>query len=441
MSAVLGVGLPGRWSTARLKHVTALLNRGSAPTYVDQGPVRAVSQAANQAAGLHWTRTRFHEFSGDPRKLKGYLRPDDVLINSTGTGTLGRVGYFTESPDGLPCMADSHVTVVRGKPDELDSRFAYYWLGCRPFQEYVYAALVVGATNQIELNRDRLGDAPIPLPPLEEQRRIADFLDAETARIDELAEATEGQRILVSERRGAAFQESVREEGGPSLDSLDPGCRDDDWSMEPLNRVLRQLTNGYVGPTRDLFVANGVPYLQSLHIKNGRVDFSRRPYYVQSQWAAERPRIRLGFEDLLIVQTGAIGEVGIVDQDFVGASCHALLIARTHRNLLLPRYMWHAFRSHWGRHALLREQTGALHPHLEAGNVRFMKIPVPSVASQLRVMERTEEITRDAERVGAALERRTKLQAERRQALITAAVTGQFDVSTASGRNVTDGVQ
>src|SRR6478752_3469297 len=129
MISVLGTPLPANWTATRLKHVTSLLNRGSAPNYVEEGPVRAVSQAANQAGGLNWSRARFHDFSGNPENLKGYLRPHDVLINSTGTGTLGRIGYFEKSPDALPCMADSHVTIARANPDELDARFSYYWLG------------------------------------------------------------------------------------------------------------------------------------------------------------------------------------------------------------------------------------------------------------------------------------------------------------------------
>ncbi|MFF9123915.1 restriction endonuclease subunit S [Streptomyces sp. NPDC014889] len=297
----------------------------------------------------------------------------------------------------------------------------------------------LGNVRTPRINPDEFGSIRLPVPPLEEQRRIADFLDSEIARIDRMTAATSAQQDLVEERESVAFTESVIRAGGPRLQALSLG-QHVEWPAMPLNRVLRQLTNGYVGPTRDLFVEEGVPYLQSLHIKHGEIDFARRPYYVSPAWAAERPRIRLGFQDILIVQTGAIGEVGIVGEDFVGASCHALLIARTDRHVLRPRYLWHALRSHWGRQALLREQTGALHPHLEAGNVRFMRFPIPSLSTQDRIVADTEAITRDVRTIQAALGRRMSLQAERRQALITAAVTGQFDVSTASGRNVTEGV-
>lgn len=184
MTSDLDIALPYTWSWSLLKHATTVLSRGTAPEYVDDGPVRAVGQAANQAIRLDWERTRFHDYRGNAKKLKGYLIPGDVLINSTGTGTLGRVGYFAGGPDSRPCVADGHITVARADPHVLDARYLYYWLSSRLFYDYVYSALVVGATNQIELNREKLATAPILAPPLREQRRIAGLLDAETSRLD-----------------------------------------------------------------------------------------------------------------------------------------------------------------------------------------------------------------------------------------------------------------
>lgn len=347
----------------------------------------------------------------------------------------GDVLISVRAPVGALNTADRIYGIGRGlcaiRAIRCDDRFLWWWLHSqRPRLDSVSTG-----TTYRAVTAEDLGNLPFPSLSAQQQRRIADFLDAETARIDRMIAATRAQHDLVQERDSVAFTESVVRAGGPRLESLTLG-QHGNWSAMPLNRVLQQLTNGYVGPTRDLFVDEGVPYLQSLHIKHGRIDFSRRPYYVSPAWAAERPRIRLGFEDILIVQTGAIGEVGIVDESFVGASCHALLIARTDRSRLRPRFLWHALRSHWGRHALVREQTGALHPHLEAGNVRFMKFPIPSLRTQDRVVADTEAITRDVRTIQLALTRRLSLQAERRQALITAAVTGQFDVSTASGRGV-----
>src|SRR5699024_5573029 len=208
---------------SRLKHVTSFLNRGTAPDYADEGSVRAVSQAANQPGGIDWERTRFHAYNRNPRSLRGYLYPSDIIINSTGTGTLGRVGFFREAPDAVPCMADGHVTIARANEAELNPRFAYYWLASAPFYRYIYAGLSVGATNQIELSRERLGDAPVPTPPLDEQRRIADFLDTETARIDRMVNTRTRQLGALRERYEAFLSERVT----PGI--LGNGPRNERW--------------------------------------------------------------------------------------------------------------------------------------------------------------------------------------------------------------------
>ncbi|SNS77271.1 type I restriction enzyme, S subunit [Asanoa hainanensis] len=349
----------------------------------------------------------------------------------------GAILLSTRAPIGYVALASTPMAFNQGcralvLNDNVDPRFIGYQLeSMRPDLQ----ARGLGTTF-VELSSESLASVPVVIPPLREQQRIADFLDGEIALIDRLQIATQRQISLMVERRGAAFHHAIEIEGGPGLDILSPRAEADHWDMVPLNQALTQLTNGYVGPTRDILVDQGVPYLQSLHIKDGRVDFERRPYFVSADWARERPRISLGIGDVLIVQTGAIGEVAIVDERSAGASCHALLIARANKAILDPTYLWHALRSHWGRNILLREQTGALHPHLEAGNVRFINLPIADLRTQRRVVERVDEVVLDMKRVERLLGVRLNLQTERRRSLITAAVTGQVDVSTASGRGI-----
>ncbi|MGH8965165.1 MAG: restriction endonuclease subunit S, partial [Actinomycetes bacterium] len=153
MSAGLdGVDLPLGWRWSQLRHVTTVLHRGTAPEYVDEGPVHVVGQASNRNGVIDWSRTRFHAYGGDVRRLKGHLRERDVLVNSTGTGTLGRVAFYSGSADMRPSVADGHITIVRCRTDELDSRFLFYYLASQSFRDFMMSALVSGATNQIELS-------------------------------------------------------------------------------------------------------------------------------------------------------------------------------------------------------------------------------------------------------------------------------------------------
>ncbi|WP_225994527.1 restriction endonuclease subunit S [Streptomyces sp. SS1-1] len=417
MSSVLNVTIPDSWSSAPLKRVTSALNRGSAPDYVDAGPVRVISQASNQASGLDWWRTRFHDFNGNPKSLKGYLYPSDVLINSTGTGTLGRVGYFTGSPDGLPCMADSHVTIARAKRDELDARFSYYWLGSKPFQEYIYAALVVGATNQIELNRDRLGDAPVPLPPLDEQRSIADFLDAETARIDHLISKFDKQRTLVSERERAALPLSV---GGALLGDghIETGLP---WfaMAHPESRL--------------------VPLIRVLHLQRG-VDLSDKqrrpgsvPVFTTAGPSGSHDTAIAGAPGVVIGRYGSVGNVHWAETPYWPHNT-TLYVKNFGGND--ERYCYHLLRAL----PYDMEQARAAVPGVNRNDLHKQLVPLVPRNLQKRTSQQADELASWRHATNSRIERAQILLKERRKALITAAVTGQFDVSTASGRNVTEGV-
>jgi type I restriction enzyme S subunit len=351
------------------------------------------------------------------------LQPGDLLACEG--GDVGRVA-LVESTLGTPTIFQNSVHRVVPR-DGMDRRFLFYVLQGL-YAESTYYSVLCNAATIRHLTVEKFGTVCIPHPPLGDQRRIAEFLDVHVKLIDRAISLSARQSALLEERRGGSWSQAMAHIG-MSISSLDPIERTSDW--RPLSKALRQLTNGYVGPTRDLLVDDGVPYLQSLHIKGGGIDFQRRPYYVPSEWVAGRPRIRLRQDDLLIVQTGALGEVALVGPDFVGASCHALLIARVNPSVMRADYLWHMLRSDWGKHSLLRRQTGALHPHLEAGEIRDILIPVPSLSQQEAVVRELNVREVETSRLSALLEKQQWLLRERRQALIMAAVTGHVDVTIA----------
>jgi type I restriction enzyme S subunit len=110
-----------------------------------------------------------------------FLRDGDILWNSTGTGTIGRLILLRELADGLVC--DSHVTVVRTfgvSPD-----YVVLWLR----SDHVYGGIeerAAGSTNQVELTAQMARSQLVPLPPLAEQHRIVAKVDELMALCDQL---------------------------------------------------------------------------------------------------------------------------------------------------------------------------------------------------------------------------------------------------------------
>ncbi len=153
------------------------------------------------------------------------------------------------------------------------------------------------------------------------------------------------------------------------------------WEVRTLAHISSKITNGYVGPTRDILVDQGIPYLQSLHIKNDQILF-REDFYVTESWSREHSKSILKAGDVLIVQTGDIGQVAVVPPYFEGANCHALIVVAPIRSVVSGRFLAAVLNSHYGQSSLKSIQTGALHPHLNCGDVRYLWIPLPPKPEQ-----------------------------------------------------------
>lgn len=416
MNAGLDIAIPDSWSWSPLKFATTFLNRGFAPDYVDEGPIRAVSQAANQLTGLAWTRTRFSAYSGDPRRLRGYLLKGDTLINSTGNGTLGRVGYFTQGPDDVPCVADGHVTVARANQRIVEPRYLYYWLSSTLFYHFVYSALVVGATNQIELNREGLAGAPIALPPLDEQRRIANFLDVETARIDRLINVIFESSRLIAAKRQALLMSVFPERG---------------WPRVRLGYFFDLVTSGPRG-WGDYVVSIGTPFFRSANLRRDSIepnleDVALVDPPVSAAAEAARSRVRPG--DVLIGITGAnTGWVSLADHRVAQAnvSQHVCLVRPGKK--IDGRWLAYALSAPQVQELLLGSQYGGTKTQLSLGDIRDLVVPLPSVPEQQRVVADIVEGLAAMANERAMRARQVALLTERRQAIITAAVTGGITV-------------
>ncbi|MHB8394689.1 MAG: restriction endonuclease subunit S [Candidatus Dormibacteria bacterium] len=331
--------------------------------------------------------------------------------------------------EGGVAAGTTELHIVRVGPGT-DARYVRYLLSSKPFLDEGEASMI-GVAGQKRVPDECLRDLVVPVVNVGRQRAIADYLDAETTRIDALIEKKRRMVELLAERRGSILASRIAALGLALPADLDADWTHADvpggWQVMRLSQVLDQLTNGFVGPTRDILQDEGVRYIQSLHIKDGKIDFDRRPFYVSEEWHKARPRIHLLEGDVLIVQTGDIGQVAVVPAGFGEASCHALQIARVRRGVVSGPYLAEYLRTQFGYQALLARATGALHPHLEGG-IRDVPVVVPPTATQEGLLHQVHEETSRLRLIASRLLRQLDLLRERRQALITAAVTGELPI-------------
>lgn len=171
--------IPQNWKWVALGDVCILLSRGKSPKYSEVKKYPVFAQKCNQPNHLALEKALFlDETTLDKWPEYFRLRESDVVINSTGTGTVGRVGYYTtETLDKQYefMLPDSHVTVVR-TGENVSSRYIYYVLRTGTIQS-IMEKTFRGSTNQKEFYIDSVYSIPIPLPPVEEQKEIVEILD------------------------------------------------------------------------------------------------------------------------------------------------------------------------------------------------------------------------------------------------------------------------
>ena len=171
--------IPESWCWCRLGDICFDIKRGKSPKYVEKSNYLAFAQKCNVKTGginleiaLYLDESTISRYSNTDCLVQG-----DVVINSTGGGTMGRVGYFEcEIPKGIKGIyPDSHVTTIR-TVGFMEQKFVFYFLKTKQKE---LESLGEGSTNQTELKPYTLQNLLLPLPPLAEQKRIV-------AKIEEL---------------------------------------------------------------------------------------------------------------------------------------------------------------------------------------------------------------------------------------------------------------
>ena len=167
--------LPDNWSWCRLQACCIKeIKRGKSPKYADNSNTLVFAQKCNTkydginlGLSLYLDKTTLLKYSEEE-----YLQDLDIIINSTGTGTLGRVGIYRVADNirELPIVPDSHVTVIRTY-SYIHPEYMYYYL--KSIQTEL-EKMGEGSTNQKELKPATLKELLVPIPSIEEQKRIVE---------------------------------------------------------------------------------------------------------------------------------------------------------------------------------------------------------------------------------------------------------------------------
>ena len=284
-----------------LKDICELLNRGVSPKYSDNGNL-IINQKCirNNIVSLNEARYSSLDKKISPEK---YIQPLDILVNSTGTGTLGRTAQVKEV--NQPISVDTHITIVRAN-NTVDKKFIGFQLSLK---EPEIVSLGKGATNQQELGRAELGGIEILLPPLHTQRRIASILSA----YDDLIENNIKRIKLLEESAQRTYEEwfvKFRVNGKPLPFDKNIGLpKGFKLSKFDLHFTIN---NGYAFKSKD-YTNQGIKILRTKDYSQTKWINIEQPIYLSEDDSKKYSKYFVKAFDLMLIMVGAsIGNYGIV---------------------------------------------------------------------------------------------------------------------------------
>ena len=217
--------VPEGWEWVTIGKLCSFLSRGKSPKYSEERKYPVFAQKCNLYDGdISLEQARFlapetiSKWSDEYKLIDG-----DILVNSTGTGTVGRTRLFHSDILGdYPFVVpDSHVSVVRTL-EEIESKFVLAFLSSDYGQTYIEDNLA-GSTNQKELHIGILENMQFPLPPHEEQLRIVTAVDKWFALIDTIDQGKVDLQTAIKQAKSKILDLAIHGKLVPQDPNDEPG--------------------------------------------------------------------------------------------------------------------------------------------------------------------------------------------------------------------------
>lgn len=335
---------------------------------------------------------------------KSQLRTGDVIVVR-----IGKSGQAAKVPDTLGEANCSGLVIIK-QPLKVDTDFLVYYLNSPIGRSYSISQ--ARGSTRLTLNTKSIAATPVPVPPLPEQRRIVGILD----------EAFEG--IATAKANAEKNLQNARAIFESHLQSVFTQ-RGDGWAARRLGDVVVRLTNGYVGPTRGIYLQSGVPYLLARHVKNNRLTFDDKTF-ISNEFNRKNKKSMLKAGDVLLVQSGHIGHSAVVTEDHEGHNCHAMIVITPVEDAVTGPFLSLYFNSSGMRQKFEEIRSGSTVPHLTCRAVRELSVRLPQLAAQRRLVEHSRELEAETQRLESIYRRKLAALDELKKSLLHQAFSGDL---------------
>ena len=216
--------MTSEWHEVPLRELVGYISKGIAPSYAEEASettIRVLNQKCNRNFRISYGDSRLHDTLKKKVPPERYVKPDDILINSTGAGTAGRIAQIEDVPSAT--TIDGHMILIRSN-GKVTQKFLGYALKAHQWE---VLQLDEGSTGQTELNRDRLLDEIMINYPVsfDEQNAIVGTLES----ID--------RKLIVNEQLNDNLEQQAQAIYHERFETISPNDLPSEWRIVTLGEV------------------------------------------------------------------------------------------------------------------------------------------------------------------------------------------------------------
>ena len=415
--------IPDSWEWVRLGDTANYIQRGRSPKYDKENKIYPIiSQKCVQWNSISLKDAKFvtKEFLN---KLESYrfVKRNDILWNSTGTGTVGRLNIVSDDFNKVP--VDSHVTLIRTNSN-INSKFIYYYL-MSPIIQNNLNDYLTGTTKQKELGLSSILKVNIPLPPLSEQSRIAAKIAQLFALLRKVESSTQQyaklqtllkSKVLDLAMRGKlvkqdphdepasvllekikAEKEQLVKEGKikkskslpPITDDEKPFDIPDSWEWVRLGDVYHFVD--YRGKTPHK-ISSGIRLITAKNVRNGYIKLEPEEFISLEEHKERSTRGLINKGDIFITTEAPMGLVALNNFDEPIATAQRLITLQKVSKYQDSSFAAFQMQSSFFQKELQQKATGSTVKGIKASNLKQVLILIPPLAEQRRTVKKISQV-------------------------------------------------
>ena len=415
--------IPDSWEWVRLGDTANYIQRGRSPKYDKENKIYPIiSQKCVQWNSISLKDAKFvtKEFLN---KLESYrfVKRNDILWNSTGTGTVGRLNIVSDDFNKVP--VDSHVTLIRTNSN-INSKFIYYYL-MSPIIQNNLNDYLTGTTKQKELGLSSILKVNIPLPPLSEQSRIAAKIAQLFALLRKVESSTQQyaklqtllkSKVLDLAMRGKLVEQDTHDEPAsvllekikaekaeivkekkikkskplpPITDEEKPFDIPDSWEWVRLGDVYHFVD--YRGKTPHK-ISSGIRLITAKNVRNGYIKLEPEEFISLEEHKERSTRGLINKGDIFITTEAPMGLVALNNFDEPIATAQRLITLQKVSKYQDSSFAAFQMQSSFFQKELQQKATGSTVKGIKASNLKQVLILIPPLAEQRRTVKKISQV-------------------------------------------------